>query len=169
LIVTSNSAPVLQHGSGLSSDFLAKILDVDTPPFPWKTQFYFALSSLIFYSLVKCSTFILSVIAQVVTCLLVVQPTRVPFPSRFFFFLITMYIMAMEAIKLHLFLNLCIYLFSFFLYSHSKTTGVQLVPQCVMSKIKLLLRNTFPECLIDNLTNSFHILTQRFVLFFHGD
>jgi hypothetical protein len=76
--------------------------------------------------------------------------------------------MAMEAIKFNLFLSLCMYLFPFFLYSHSKMRGVQLVSQCVMTEIKLLLRNTFSECLIDNLTSSFHILTQRFVLFFHG-
>jgi hypothetical protein len=80
-----------------------------------------------------------------------------------------MYIMAMEAIKFNLFLSICIYLFSFFLCSHSEMTGVQLVSQRVMTEIKLLLCNTFSECLIDNLTSSFHILTQRFVLFFHGD
>jgi hypothetical protein len=39
----------------------------------------------------------------------------------------------------------------------------------VMTEIKLLLlRNTFSECLIDNLTNSVHVLMQRFVSFFHG-
>jgi hypothetical protein len=46
-------------------------------------------------------------------------------------------------------------------------TGAQLGSQRVMTEIKSLLRNTFSECLIDSLTNSFHILTQRFVLFFH--
>jgi hypothetical protein len=66
------------------------------------------------------------------------------------------------------FLSLCIHLFTFFLYSHSKTTEAQLVSQCFMTEIKLLLHNTFSECLADNLTNSFHILMQRFVLFFHG-
>jgi hypothetical protein len=45
--------------------------------------------------------------------------------------------------------------------------GMRLV-SCVMTKIKLLLRNTFSECLFDNLTNSFHILMQMFALFFHG-
>jgi hypothetical protein len=44
-------------------------------------------------------------------------------------------------------------------------TGAQLVSQHVMAKIKLLC-NTFSECFTDNLTNSFHILMQRFVLFF---
>jgi hypothetical protein len=33
-------ALVLQNGSGPSSDFLAKILGVDTPPFLWKTDFF---------------------------------------------------------------------------------------------------------------------------------
>jgi hypothetical protein len=79
-----------------------------------------------------------------------------------------MYIMAVEAIKFNLFLILCIYLFSLFLYSHLKMTWAQLVSQSVMTEIKLLLRNTFSECCTDNLTNSFHMLMQRFVLFFHG-
>jgi hypothetical protein len=85
------------------------------------------------------------------------------------FFFITMYIMAMEDVKFNFLLSLCISLFSFFLYSHLKMTEVQLVSQCVTTEIKLLLHNTFSECLIDNLTNTFHILTQRCVLFFHGD
>jgi hypothetical protein len=78
--------------------------------------------------------------------------------------------MAVEAVKFHLFLILCIYLISVFLYSNSKTTGAQLVSQHVMTEIKLLLlyRNIFSVCLIDSLTNSFHIVTQRFVLFIHG-
>jgi hypothetical protein len=45
-------------------------------------------------------------------------------------------------------------------------TEPQLVSQRVVTEIKLLLRNTLSECLIDNLTNSFHILTQSFILFF---
>jgi hypothetical protein len=47
-------------------------------------------------------------------------------------------------------------------------TGAQLVSQHAMTEIKLLLFNNFSECFTDNLTNSFHILMQRFVLFFHG-
>jgi hypothetical protein len=76
--------------------------------------------------------------------------------------------MAMEAVKFNLSSIPCIPLFSFFLYSNSKTTGAQLVPQRVMTDIKLLLCSTFSECLIDDLTSSFRILKQRFVLFFHG-
>jgi hypothetical protein len=45
--------------------------------------------------------------------------------------------MAMAAVKFHLFVSLYIYLFSFFLYSHSKTTGAHLVSQSVMTEIKL--------------------------------
>jgi hypothetical protein len=45
--------------------------------------------------------------------------------------------MAVEAAKFYLFLSLCIYLLSFFHYSHSKTTGAQLVSQRVTTKIKL--------------------------------
>jgi hypothetical protein len=78
----------------------------------------------------------------------------------------------MEAIKFNLFLILCIYLFFFFLYSHLKMTGAQLISR-VMTKIKLLLFFfyccykviTFQD-VSDNLTNSFNILTQRFVLSF---
>jgi hypothetical protein len=43
----------------------------------------------------------------------------------------------MEAVKFNLFLILCIYLFPLFLYSHLKTTGVQLFSQRVMTEIKL--------------------------------
>jgi hypothetical protein len=102
--------------------------------------------------------------------------------------------MAVEAIKFRFFFSLCIYLFSFFLYSHLKTTAAQLISQHVMTKIKLLLLlplllsvsllllllllfllllllsllNTFSEHLINNLTNSFHIFMQRLVLLAHG-
>jgi hypothetical protein len=120
-LLPSDSALVLKYGSGSSSDFLAKILSVDTPPFLWKTQFYFPLSSLLLHILVKCSIFISSAPAQVLECLRMVWQTHIPFPHRSFFFL------AVEAIKFHLFLRLCTYLFSFFLYSRSKTTGMQLV------------------------------------------
>jgi hypothetical protein len=43
----SNLAPVLQYGSGPSSDFLAKILGVDTPLFLCNTQFYLPLYPLL--------------------------------------------------------------------------------------------------------------------------
>jgi hypothetical protein len=81
-----------------SSDFLAKISGVDTPLFLQKTQFYFALSSLLFH--IKHTVFIPTMIAQ--ACLLVVQLTCVPSPTRFFF-LVTMYIMATVAITFHFF------------------------------------------------------------------
>jgi hypothetical protein len=42
----SISTPVLQYGSALSYDILAKILDVDTPLFLFDTEFYFQFSSL---------------------------------------------------------------------------------------------------------------------------
>jgi hypothetical protein len=62
-----------------------------------------------------------------------------------------------------------LHLFSFILYSHLKTTGIELVLKHVITVIKLLfLQNIFSEYLIDHLTNSFHILTQRFVLFFNS-
>jgi hypothetical protein len=43
-------------------------------------------------------------------------------------------IMALEAVKFNLFSNLYIYLFSFFIYSHSRTREVQLVCQREMLK-----------------------------------
>jgi hypothetical protein len=42
----SDTALVLQYDSGPSSDFLARMLGVDTPLFLFKMQFYFPLSSL---------------------------------------------------------------------------------------------------------------------------
>jgi hypothetical protein len=43
----SDSVSVLQYGTGLSSDFLIRILDVDTPVFLCNTQVYFPRSSLL--------------------------------------------------------------------------------------------------------------------------
>lgn len=51
-----SSAPFLQYSSGTSFDFLAKIVGVHNPLFPWKTQFYFTISSLWLHILLKCST-----------------------------------------------------------------------------------------------------------------
>jgi hypothetical protein len=104
------------------------------------------------------------VIAQVVASLLMVRLTRVPFQSRFFF---NYHVYHGHGGCQILFIFKSLHLFSFFLYSHSKMTGAQFVSQCVMTEIKFLLRNTFSECLMDNLTNSSHILKQKFVLFFH--
>jgi hypothetical protein len=51
--------------------------------------------------------------------------------------------------------------------------SLQLISQCVMSEMKLLLCNNSSECLLVNQTTSFHILIQRwlvvFDLFFHGN
>jgi hypothetical protein len=46
-LLPSDSAPVLQCGCGPSSDFLGKILGVDTPLFLCNTQFYSPLSLLL--------------------------------------------------------------------------------------------------------------------------
>jgi hypothetical protein len=70
--------------------------------------------------------------------------------------------MAVEAVKCHLFFKSS-HLFSFSLYSHSRMREAQLISQRVMIEIKLLLRNTFSECLIFNLITSFHILMQRWL------
>jgi hypothetical protein len=71
-LLPSNSALVLQSRSGPSSDLLAKILGVDTSMFLWKMQFYFLLSLLLVHILVNCDIIMLSAIAQVVECLLMV-------------------------------------------------------------------------------------------------
>jgi hypothetical protein len=46
-LLPSDSAPVLQYGSGPSSDFLAKISGVDNSLFLCNTRFYFPLPSLL--------------------------------------------------------------------------------------------------------------------------
>jgi hypothetical protein len=74
---------------------------------------------------------------QLVACVFMVQLTCVPFSSRLFFNHHVCH--GCGGRKILFVLSLCIYLFSFFLYSHSKTTEVQIVSQCVMAKIKLLL------------------------------
>jgi hypothetical protein len=83
-LLPSDLALVLQYGSGLVSNFLAKILDIGTHHFFGKHSF-FALSSLLLHTLIKGSIFISSLVAQVVACFLVVLPIHVPFPSRFLF------------------------------------------------------------------------------------
>jgi hypothetical protein len=46
-LLPSDFTLVLQYGSGPSSDFLAKILDVNTPLFLYNAQFYLSYSSLL--------------------------------------------------------------------------------------------------------------------------
>jgi hypothetical protein len=48
-LLSSDLALVLQYDSGPPSDFLAKILGVDTPLFLCNTQFYFSLSLLLLH------------------------------------------------------------------------------------------------------------------------
>jgi hypothetical protein len=45
-LLPSDLAPILQYVSTPPSDFLAKILGVDTSPFVWNTRFYFTHSYL---------------------------------------------------------------------------------------------------------------------------
>jgi hypothetical protein len=77
------------------------------------------------------------------------------------FFLIARTEMAVMAVKYHLYFK-SLHLFSFFIYSHSILSGVQLISQCVMTKITT---NIFSESITVNLTTSFHILVQRWL---HG-
>jgi hypothetical protein len=79
-------------------------------------------------------------------------------------------VMSLEAIKYNLFIeSACIIVF---LHSYLKTRTMHLVSQRVMAKIKLILHNTFSECLIVNVTDKFHILIHKrgclFDLLLHG-
>jgi hypothetical protein len=124
-------------------------------------NFIFHFLHCYFVSPVKGSFLQFTIAAQLVVCMLMVWVTWVWFPGRLFFF-ITRSAMAVKAVKRHLFFK-SLHLFSFFLYSHSRMRGVQLISQCVMTKITLLLHNTFSECIIVNLTTSVQILTQRWM------
>jgi hypothetical protein len=64
------------------TDFLAKILGVDTLQFLHNTQFYFTLSSPLLVSPLKGLFLQFSVVAQLVAWIPMVLVTRVPFPSR---------------------------------------------------------------------------------------
>jgi hypothetical protein len=59
-LLPSDLAPVLQHGSVFSYDFLAKILGVETPLFLRNTQLYFPLSSLLLHTTHKKGISIIS-------------------------------------------------------------------------------------------------------------
>jgi hypothetical protein len=117
----SDSAPFLQYGSGPSSDFLAKILGVDTTPFPWNTGFYFAVSSLFRCCLARRYNRLLRAMLQLVLRMFAAQPTRVLVHCRFFFFLITMYIMALDDFKFNLFSNLCVYFLSLYIFEDDRS------------------------------------------------
>jgi hypothetical protein len=56
-LLPSDLAPILQYGSRPPSDFIAKILGVDTSPFLWNTRFYFTCSYLQVY--MSCSIVVL--------------------------------------------------------------------------------------------------------------
>jgi hypothetical protein len=74
---------------------------------------------LLLYTLVKCSVLPSFAVIKVVACLPMVWLTLVQFPCRFLiFFNYHVCIMAMEAIRFHLFSSLCICLFTLLLYSH---------------------------------------------------
>jgi hypothetical protein len=123
-------------------------------------QFYFPLSWSLLHVVVKCSIFIHLVKVQLVTRLLMMQPVVVPCSILKYIFLITLHILAVETVGFNLFVSLYIYLFSFFFYSCLNLTRVQLVSQCVMTEMKLLLlRNTFSEYLSKGLIKRFYILT----------
>jgi hypothetical protein len=80
----SDLTPVLLYGSGSSSDFLPKILGVNTTLFLCNTQFYFTLSSVLLCKSHKTVILKLSVTDQLVACPPMVWITQVKFPIRFF-------------------------------------------------------------------------------------
>jgi hypothetical protein len=86
-LLPSDLAPILQYGSRPPSDFLAKILGVDTSPFLWNTRFYFTRSYLSVY--ISCSIFVLlAVLSSVVVLMLdscAVDPSSSPRLTFFFF------------------------------------------------------------------------------------
>jgi hypothetical protein len=78
--------------------------------------------------------------------------------------------MAVKHIKFNLFLSLCIYLFIFFLFYlltfENDWIAIGFSPRVIATvtflSLLLSLHSNFSEYLIDNLTNSFHIIKQRF-------
>jgi hypothetical protein len=110
----SGSTPVLQYDSGPSYDFMAKILYVNTPLFLFNTEFYFPLSSLLVHKSYKCrSTYIVSD-SSVRSMFAYSASSWGSIPIEVIF-LITMSVMALEAIKFHLFFK--IFAFIYFLSS----------------------------------------------------
>jgi hypothetical protein len=75
-------APILHCRNGSSSDFLAKILEVDTPVFLCNTLFHFPLSSLLLLKSRKRREFELSSIIQLVACMSELRAAGVRFPLR---------------------------------------------------------------------------------------
>jgi hypothetical protein len=77
----SSSSAVL---GGTSSNFLAEVFGINTPKFPWKTQFYSTFSSLLLYSPLRCCISVLQAIAQLVACLLMAQLAHISSAVEFF-------------------------------------------------------------------------------------
>jgi hypothetical protein len=168
-LLCSDTALVLQYGSGPSSDFLAKILGLDTSWFLCNIQFYFPLSTLL---VCKSSKRIASSVhhCSSVGNMYVYGGGDLGSVPKCVVFFNHQICNGCEGCKVSFFKLL--HLFYFFLYSHPRMRGALSISQRVMTEIKFLLRNTFSECLIVDLTTSFHILTQQwfmFDLFFHGD
>jgi hypothetical protein len=123
--IAPDSALVLQYGSGPSSDFLAKILDINTPLFLLNTQFHFLGFHYYFKCLIKEGTLMLFKTAQLIACLPMVRATQIWFPMSFPF-LITMSIMALEAIKFNLLfksLHLFIFYLPLFAYENKRSSA----------------------------------------------
>jgi hypothetical protein len=104
----SDMAPVLQYGSRPFSDFLAKILGVNTSAFACNTQFYFTHFPLLLRkSWLVCITSLFAV-AEWLEYLLTAQMTCVRFPSVTFF--LNHHVMVViGTVTFHLLSSFCIF------------------------------------------------------------
>jgi hypothetical protein len=111
----SVSSPVLQYDSEPSTDFLAKILGVDTPLFLCSTRYY-GIIFRVFYccslSLVNATTLAATLKEQLVAGLPTMRATRVQLTV-----FITMSRITLKAITFHLVFN------SFFFFFYFKDIG----------------------------------------------
>jgi hypothetical protein len=79
----SDLGPVLQYGSGPSSDFQTKILGVNTPLFLFNMPLFFSRYSLLVLNLRSGgAVFGLSAVAQLVPCSLTLQTAAVRSPVK---------------------------------------------------------------------------------------
>lgn len=83
-MLPSNLALVLQYGSRPSSDFLDKILGIDTQSFLSNTQLILNFSHCYAVCLIRESVLEVSAVAHLVACLIVVQVAQVQFLERSF-------------------------------------------------------------------------------------
>jgi hypothetical protein len=115
----SSSAPVLHCSSLHCSDFLARILVVDTVLCLCKTVFILHIFHCYIQSLIKGSPLTLFAIVLLVACLPVVRATCVWLSLRVF--LIMMSVIALETKKFHLFFkSFCFFFIPLFIFENER-------------------------------------------------